>query len=113
MSFGMILDFVIMICGVYVIYETVQMKTGSKIPEMLTGKGFLMEQAKDPAGFIHFILPYTLGTGIALLVSGLFGMFEILETCPPAETVMRVALVVVIVVYGMVLMYAQKKYLAG
>ena len=113
MNFGMILDFVIMICGAYVIYETVQMKTGSKIPEMLTGKGFLMEQAKDPAGFIRFILPYTLGTGIALLVSGLFGMFEILETCPPAETVMRVALVVVIVVYGMVLMYAQKKYLAG
>lgn len=113
MNFGTILDLVIMICGVYVIYETVRMKTGSEIPEMFTGKGFMMEQAKDPAGFIRFMVPFTFGTGIALLASGVFGVFGILENYPLAETVMRVVLVAVIVVYGMVLMYAQKKYLVG
>ncbi|MDE7184479.1 MAG: hypothetical protein K2O40_08395 [Lachnospiraceae bacterium] len=113
MNFGMILDILMMICGVYVIYETVQMRTGSRIPEMFIGKGFLAERAKDPAGFIRFIFPYTFGTGIALLMSGLFGAFEILMAYPFAETVMRVMLVVVIVAYGMVLMYAQKKYLVG
>ena len=64
MNFGMILDFVIMICGVYVIYETVQMKTGSKIPEMLTGKGFLMGLEHGPpysiTSFLFFSLPLCL-----------------------------------------------------
>jgi len=112
-NFGTVLDIVIMICGVYVIYGTVQMRTGSKIPEMFAGDGISADQAKAPADFKRFISPYAFGTGIALLLSGLFGAFEVLAGYPLAETAMRVALAAVIVVYSMVLMYAQKKYLVG
>ena len=69
MNFGTVLDIVIMICGVYVIYGTVQMRTGSKIPEMFAGEGILADQAKAPADFKRFISPYAFGTGIALLLS--------------------------------------------
>ena len=40
MNFGMILDLLIMACGVYMVYWAVQMKSTNKIPEMLVGKGF-------------------------------------------------------------------------
>lgn len=40
MSFGMILDLLIVACGVYIVFWAVQMKSSNKIPEMLVGKGF-------------------------------------------------------------------------
>ena len=53
MSFGMILDLLIMACGVYMIYWAVQMRSSNKIPAMLVGKGFPIDRAKDPDGFIR------------------------------------------------------------
>ena len=42
MNFGMILDLLIMACGVYMVYWAVQMKSTNKIPEItdqvLSGK---------------------------------------------------------------------------
>ena len=113
MSFGMILDLLIMACGIYIIYWAVQMKTTNKIPVMLVGKGFPINRAKDPEGFIKFTFPFTFATGIVLLGVGLVGALELFATNPLAETVMRIVLVIVIVAYGMVLMKAQKKYLVG
>ena len=54
-----------------------------------------------------------LGQELPCCCRSLFGAFEVLAGYPLAETAMRVALAAVIVVYGMVLMYAQKKYLVG
>lgn len=113
MSFGMILDLLIMACGVYIIYWAVQMKTSNKIPAMLVGKGFPINRAKDPDGFIKFTFPFTLATGIVLFAAGLTGALELFAARPLAETLMRLVLVIVIVVYGMMLMKAQKKYLVG
>ena len=113
MSFGMILDLLIMACGIYIIYWAVQMKTTNKIPVMLVGKGFPINRAKDPEGFIKFTFPFTFATGIVLLAVGLAGALGLFVLNPLVETVIRVVLVVVIVAYGMVLMKAQKKYLVG
>lgn len=113
MSFGMILDLLIMGCGIYIIYWAVQMKTTNKIPAMLVGKGFPINRAKDPEGFIKFTFPFTFATGIVLLAAGLVGALGLFVTNPLAETLMRIVLVIVIVSYGMVLMKAQKKYLVG
>ena len=113
MSFGMILDLLIMACGIYIIYWAVQMKTTNKIPSMLVGKGFPINRAKDPEGFIKFTFPFTFVTGIVLFAVGLVGALGLFVTNPLVETVMRVVLVIVIVAYGMVLMKAQKKYLVG
>lgn len=113
MGFGMILDLLIMACGIYVIYWAVQMKMSNKIPAMLVGKGFPINRAKDPKGFIRFTFPFTFATGIILLAAGFAGALGLFVTWPVVETLMRLFLVAVIVAYGMVLMKAQKKYLVG
>lgn len=113
MSFGMILDLLIMACGVYMVYWAVQMKSTNKIPTMLVGKGFPINRAKDPAGFIRFTFPFTFTTGVMLFVMGMAGALGIFRTYPLAETLMRILMVVVIIAYGMMLMKAQKKYLVG
>ncbi len=73
MSFGMILDLLIMACGVYMIYWAVQMRSSNKIPAMLVGKGFPIDRAKDPDGFIRFTFPFTFSTGVVLFALGLVG----------------------------------------
>ena len=113
MSFGMILDLLIMACGVYMIYWAVQMRSSNKIPVMLVGKGFPIDRAKDPDGFIRFTFPFTFSTGVVLFALGLVGALGLFITYPLAETLMRIVLVAVIVIYGMILMKAQKKYLVG
>lgn len=113
MSFGMILDMLIMACGIYMVYWAVQMKSTNQIPAMLVGKGFPVNRAKDPQGFIRFTFPLTLAAGVILFGTGLVGALGIFVTYPLAETLMRLALVVVIVGYGMMLMKAQRKYLVG
>lgn len=113
MSFGMILDLLVMGCGVYMVYWAVQMKSTNKIPAMLVGKGFPVSRAKDPEGFIRFTFPFTFATGVVLFVVGMIGALGLFRIYPLVETLMRFALVVVIVGYGMVLMKAQKKYLVG
>lgn len=113
MNFGMILDLLIMACGVYMVYWAVQMKSTNKIPEMLVGKGFPINRAKDPQGFIKFTFPYTFGAGAVLLVSGLLGALELFILYPIADTLVSIVPVVVIICYGVILMKAQRKYLVG
>lgn len=113
MSFGMILDLLVMACGVYMVYWAVQMRSTNKIPSMLVGKGFPVNRAKDPEGFIRFTFPLTFATGVVLFAVGLVGALGLFITYPLAETLMRIMLVIVIAGYGMVLMKAQKKYLVG
>jgi hypothetical protein len=114
MSFGMIMDVLIMACGVYMVYWAVQMKKEHKIPEMLVGKGFKIERAKDPEGFIKFTFPYTFGTGIILFAAGLIEALEVIAyTNPYLNTIISLLLVVIIILYGVVLMKAQKIYLVG
>lgn len=113
MSFGMIFDLLIMACGIYMVYWAVQMKSTNKIPPMLVGKGFPINRAKDPEGFIKFTFPLTFATGVVLFATGLVGALGIFVTYPLAETLMRIVLIVVIIAYGMMLLKAQRKYLVG
>ena len=113
MSFDMILNILIMACGIYMLYWAIQMKQNKKIPEMLVGKNFPIERAHDPEGFIKATFPITFATGVVLLVSGAIGALELLTAYPMADTIINFVEVVVIIAYGMLLMRAQKKYLVG
>ena len=113
MSFDMILNILIMACGVYMLYWAVQMKNTKKIPEMLVGKEFPIERAKDPDGFIKATFPFTFGTGIVLLAAGAVGALELLAAYPMADMVINVLEVAAILGYGALLMRAQRKYLVG
>ena len=113
MSFGMILDLLIMACGVYMIYWAVQMRASNKIPAMLVGKGFPIDRAKDPDGFIRFTFPFTFFDGGCAFCVGACrraGAFYHLSAGGDADADRagrsdRH--------YGMILMKAQKKYLVG
>lgn len=113
MSFGMILDILIIACGIYMVYWAVQMKKTHKIPEMLTGKGFPANRAKDPEGFIKFTYPFTMAAGILLFAAGLIGSLDIFAFHPMADLLTSFAPIAVITAYGVILMKAQKKYLVG
>lgn len=113
MSFDMILNILIMACGVYMLYWAVQMKNTKKIPEMLVGKEFPIERAKDPEGFIRATFPLTFGTGVVLLTAGAVGALELLAAYPVADVVINVLEVAAILGYGALLMRAQRKYLVG
>lgn len=113
MDFNMILKLLIMACGVYMIYWAMQMKTTHKIPEMLVGKGFPINRAKDSEGFMKNTFPFTIGTGIMLFAAGLVGALEIFILYPWVDTVIMLVVILVLVLYGIFLMKAQKKYLIG
>ena len=113
MSFDMILNILIMACGVYMLYWAIQMKRNKKIPEMLVGKNFPIERARDPEGFIKATFPVTFVTGVIILVAGAVGALGLLAAYPMADTVINLIEVVVIMGYGMLLMKAQRKYLVG
>lgn len=113
MGFGLILDLLIMACGAIMVYRAVRMRSTEQLPAMLVGMGFPIERAKDPKRFIRFTFPVTLATGVVLFAVGLAGVLGLFIRYPLAETLMRIVLVLVIVGYGMVLMKAQKEFLAG
>ncbi|MFG6368223.1 MAG: hypothetical protein K1W16_07300 [Lachnospiraceae bacterium] len=113
MNFEIMLDLLIMACGIYMMYWAVQMKSTNKIPPMLVGKGFPINRAKDSNGFIRYTFPLTLTVGVVLLLAGTVGALELFAAYPFAETLMRLALLIILIVYGMLLMRAQKKYLVG
>ncbi|MDE7477894.1 MAG: hypothetical protein K2M91_08080 [Lachnospiraceae bacterium] len=113
MNFEMILDLLLIACGAYVIYGAIQMKVAKKIPDMLVGKEFPVNRAKDTEGFIRFTFPLTVVVGIVLFVVGLVGVLGLLAAHPMAETVMQIIMGMSVITYGMVLLSAQRKYLVG
>lgn len=113
MDFNMILKLLIMACGIYMVYWAIQMKSTNKIPEMLVGRGFPLNRAKDPEGFMKSTFPFTIGTGVLLFVSGMIGALEIFILYPWVDTVITIITLVVLGLYGTFLLKAQKKYLIG
>lgn len=111
MSFDMILNILIMACGIYMLYWAMQMKNNKKIPEMLVGKGFPIERARDPEGFIRVTFPFTIVTAVVLLIAGIVGALELLAAYPVADVIINLAELAVILIYGVLLMRAQRKYL--
>ncbi|MBQ3165057.1 MAG: hypothetical protein IJC02_11095 [Lachnospiraceae bacterium] len=109
----MIIQILILVCGIYMIYWAMQMKLTNKIPEMLTGKGFPINRAVNPEGFMKKTFPVTLGMGILLFVAGMIGGLKVLVFYPMADTILMIALLVALSFYGKFLLKAQKKYLVG
>jgi len=113
MDFGIILKLLIMACGIYMIYWAVQMKTTHQIPQMLVGKGFPTDRAKDPEGFMKVTFPLTMGMGIILLAVGVMGALEVFVAYPIVDTILTLIMLVALMLYGMFLLKAQKRYLIG
>lgn len=113
MDFDIILKILIIACGIYMIYWSVQMISTHKIPQMLVGKGFPTDRAKDPDGFIKATFPLTMGMGIILFVVGLIGALELFVQYPIVDTLLTLFMLIALAIYGMLLLKAQKRYLIG
>lgn len=113
MSVDMALDLLVVACGIYMIYQAVRMRKTKQIPDMLVGKNFPAGRAHDAEGFIRAAFPMTYFTGTMLVLTGAFSLFDILASYPVADVFINLLEVAVILLYGVLLMKAQKKYLVG
>lgn len=113
MSVDMLLNLLIIACGAYMMYQAVRMKKTKKIPDMLVSKGFPIEKAHDAGGFIQAVFPMTYFTGTALSLAGAVSAFKLLASYPFADAVINLLEVAAILLYGVLLMKAQRKYLVG
>lgn len=113
MDFGIVMNMLLMACGIYMIYWAVQMKSTKIVPQMLIGNGISIERAKDPLGYIKAIFPFTLIMGIVLLVVGLVEGLGLCIQYPIVDSLLMIGMVLLLVLYGMFLLKAQKKYLIG
>ena len=111
MDFSMTMQVIIMACGVYMIYWAIQMKTSKKIPQMLVGKGFKLDIAKDPEGFIKATFPFTFATGVIIFLGGACNAIDLFIMYPVIDYLISLVIVIVIIGYGAFLSKAQKKYL--
>lgn len=113
MDFGMTMDIIILGVGVYMVYWAIQMKISGQIPKMLVGRGFNIEKAKDPQGFIQSTFPFTFGIGILLIIFGAVGALNLLYAHPYISTGISFGVVIIILAYGKFLYNAQMKYFVG
>lgn len=107
------MNLLLIACGIYMIYWSVQMKKTHEIPEMMVGKKFPLNRAKDPDGFIKASFPVTVVTGAILVAIGMLEALEILVLFEVLNASLSFIVVIVVIGYGMILLKLQKKYLLG
>lgn len=113
MDINVTVKLLIAACGAYMIYTAMQMKVSHQIPEMLVGKTFPLNRAKDKEGFMKKTFPFTIGVGIMLFAVGVIGAFRVFIAYPIVDVAIMLVLLVVLIYYGKFLLKAQKEYLIG
>ena len=113
MEFSMMLQIILMACGIYMCYWAVQMKSTNTIPTVLVGKGYSEEKAKDPKGFIKHTFPFTFITGVVIFISALINAVRLFEDYALIEILFNAISVTIVIIYAYFLTKAQKKYLYG
>lgn len=106
-----LINIIIIACGVYMVYGAISMKTTGTIPANLLGKGVNLATAKDIPGYIKKMFPITLVVGILTLGCGVGTAFGIFGDNGYVQTIISLVFVVIVLVYGKILVDAQKKYL--
>ena len=117
MSSFNIFDIIVTLCGLYMAYNGVMMKSKGKINTgIVLSKNVTPDQIKDKEGFINYMWAKLVIVGILVAVSGIFNM-SIVAIAGQTQTVVIVELVVnaiffaLLVVYGLIVAKAQKEYI--
>lgn len=111
-AFGF-MDLLIVFCGIYLIYISVQMKRTGEISSALLGKGYDPKKAKDPKGYIDYMYPKSIVMGLAVMLSGgLNYLNDRYWDIPNLNLIVCAVFFVLIVIFTKIMMDAQKKYLA-
>ncbi len=112
-----VFDLLVVVCGLYMAYCAVMMKTKGRINSGVVMSRSLDEsQLKDREGFINFLWWKLLIVGLLVSASGIFNMIYT-RYASEAETYVLIQIIVnsiffvLLIVYGLIVVRAQKKYM--
>lgn len=111
MSADGLINIIVIACGVYMVYAAITMKTTGVVPSNLVGKNVDLANAKDIPGFVKKMFPVTLIVGVLTLLCGIGTALGIFGDNGYVQTIISLVFVVIVLVYGKILLDAQKKYL--
>lgn len=113
MNMYSIIDLLVVAAGIYLIYIAVQMKrTGEVRQNGLISKGIDLKKAPDSAGYVRVMAPWNFALGIGVVLCGAASMYAERTGGGGILTLAASgAALVLIIVFGVVSMRAQKKYL--
>lgn len=106
------MDILIIFSGAYLVYSSVQMKRTGEISSLIVGKGYDLKKAKDPKGYIEYMYVKSIVMGIIVMIGG--GMNYLNDSywnIPNFSLITCGVFLAAIIVYGKIIMAAQKKYL--
>lgn len=108
-----IFDIIIVLSGIYLIYNAIIMKKKGVINTTLIGKGCDLKRAKDIPGFIKAMYLKSLILGIiTVLVGGIDYGNEMFWNISYLGPISSFIFLILILVYGRFSLNAQKKYLS-
>jgi len=112
-----VFDILVIVCGLYMAYCAVMMKTKGRINSgVVMSRGIDENQIKDKEGFISYIWWKLLIVGLLCSASGIFNMVyqsvaESSEQYVLIQIIVNAVFFVLLIVYGIIVARAQKKYL--
>ena len=116
MSFN-VFDLLVIVCGLYMAYCAVMMKAKGRINSGVVMSRSLDEsQLKDREGFINYIWWKLLIVGLLCAASGIFNMIYTRyaiesEKYILVQIIINTAFFILLIVYGVIVVKAQKKYM--
>lgn len=108
-----VIDILCILCGAYLVYAAVVMKTQKRIiGNVLLKKGTDENSLKDKDGFINFLFAKVLVVGILWIIGGIINFINSYVGGPAAmTTVVCVLFGVSLVVYGVLTNLAMRKFM--
>lgn len=106
-------DIIIIFMGFYFLISTAMMKVHGKVNRMLVGKKYDIEKARDLPGFISVIFLPNIIIGVITMAAGIVHYIaEDLLGNSDAGIVIYIIYLVLFMIYAVILVRAQNKYLS-
>lgn len=111
-TFGF-MDILIMFCGAYLIYSSIQMKRTGEISSVLIGKGYDVKKAKDPEGYIEYMYLKSVILGVIVIAGGAIDFLnDRYWNIPNLNLIVSGIFLLILIVFCKIALDAQKKYLS-
>lgn len=106
------IDILCILCGAYLVYAAIVMKTqGRIINNVLLKKGMDENSLKDKEGFIRFLFAKVLLVGILVIIGGIINWVNTYLSGPKVVTTITCCVFAVAVIgYGIVTNIAMRKF---
>ena len=107
-----VIEIVLLGCALYILFMTFRMKATRNIPRFFVNAKIDIEKAKDKEGYIDFMTPRLIVFSLALAAfSGVALLSEFFSLPFYVSIITNVAYIALLVVYAVISVKAQTKYL--